>query len=117
MRYVKLKEKVLSARHHFELLGVHLQSSADELKQAHRALAREFHPDVNCDAGAGDIMARINVAYEVLTTPSRLKSYLITYPGKSCAACKGRGCTTKQRGFTKTVSVVCPTCGGIGKCC
>jgi DnaJ-class molecular chaperone len=116
MSYDKLKKKVRGARHYFELLGVHLQSTVAEIKQAHRNLAREFHPDVNCDPIARDIMPEINVAYSTLTDDKTRKHYLAIHPGKPCDACKGRGCTTKQKGFTKTVSVVCATCGGIGKC-
>src|SRR4029077_3935252 len=49
-----------------------------EIKQAYRALARRFHPDVVRDGNKTEIDAKfkqINQAYEVLSDPSKRAQY------------------------------------------
>lgn len=59
----------------YETLGVHRDSSSDEIKKSYRKLAREFHPDVNPDPGVKDRFKEITAAYEVLSDPTKRQRY------------------------------------------
>ena len=59
----------------YETLGVGENANADEIKKAYRKLARQYHPDVNKDAGAEDKFKEINAAYEVLSDPEKKSQY------------------------------------------
>ncbi len=61
---------------YYETLGVARAASAEEMKQAFRALARLHHPDVAKDKVAGEAKFKeINEAYEVLSDPEKRKRY------------------------------------------
>lgn len=60
---------------YYETLGVSRDCGKDELKRAYRRLARQYHPDVNKDAGAEDKFKEINRAYEVLSEPETRARY------------------------------------------
>lgn len=57
------------------MLGVQPQAEAEEVRNAYRKLARAYHPDLNPDPTATDLMAKINVAFEVLSDPVRRQEY------------------------------------------
>lgn len=59
----------------YDLIGVSPQASADELKQAWRELARQYHPDVNADPAAAEHIKSINAAYELLSDPQKRAMY------------------------------------------
>ncbi len=59
----------------YETLGVSTSSSDAEIKKAYRKLARQYHPDVNKDAGAEDKFKEINAAYEVLSDKEKRSKY------------------------------------------
>ena len=59
----------------YQILGVKPRSPYDEVREAYRKLAREFHPDVNPDPKAHERMAQINVAFEILSDPVRRQEY------------------------------------------
>src|SRR5215468_942193 len=59
------------ARDYYGILGVRRGASADEIKRAYRALARQFHPDVNPDPASQEKFKEINAAYEVLSDPKK----------------------------------------------
>ncbi len=50
-------------RRYFALLKLEPNADADAIKQAYRALARRYHPDINRSADATHHMQRINEAY------------------------------------------------------
>lgn len=50
----------------YTVLGVDRSADADAIRKAYRRLAKEWHPDVNKEAGAEDRFKEINAAYEVL---------------------------------------------------
>lgn len=52
---------------YYSILGVTKNSSADEIKSAYRKLAKEFHPDINKEAGSEEKFKEISEAYEVLS--------------------------------------------------
>jgi DnaJ-class molecular chaperone len=59
----------------YEVLGVERQADTEAIKAAYRKLAREFHPDVNSDAGAEDRFKEVGRAYQVLSDPERRSLY------------------------------------------
>lgn len=60
---------------YYQILGVSRDVDKDELKRAYRRLARQYHPDVNKEAGAEDKFKEINRAYEVLSEPETRARY------------------------------------------
>lgn len=59
----------------YDVLGVARGASKDEIKRAYRKLARQYHPDVNKDAGAEDKFKEIQSAYEVLSDERKRNMY------------------------------------------
>ena len=62
-------------RDYYDSLGVGKSASPNELKNAYRQLAKEFHPDVNSEPGAEDRFKEINEAYAVLSDDDRRSAY------------------------------------------
>ena len=62
-------------RDYYDVLGVSRSASADELKSAHRRLARKYHPDLNKEEGAEDLFREIQNAYDVLSDPEKRQRY------------------------------------------
>lgn len=60
---------------YYRVLGVSSAASADELKQAYRDLAKQYHPDRNPDATAHARFVEINEAYETLSDPMKRNRY------------------------------------------
>ena len=54
----------------YKVLGITPGASEDEIKRAHRRLAKKYHPDTNPgNAAAAEKMNEINAAYDILTKP------------------------------------------------
>jgi curved DNA-binding protein len=63
-------------RDYYEILGVPRTASADEIKKAHRKLARKFHPDMNKNnPAATEKFKEIQEAYDVLSEPQKRQNY------------------------------------------
>lgn len=60
---------------HYDVLGVGKTASQEEIKRAYRRKAAQMHPDRNDSSTSVEEMARINVAYEVLSDPEKRKRY------------------------------------------
>ncbi|HEY3587023.1 MAG TPA: DnaJ domain-containing protein, partial [Myxococcaceae bacterium] len=60
---------------YYELLGVPRDADQDAIRRAYRKLARQYHPDLNSDAGAEDRFKEIGEAYEVLSDPEKRERY------------------------------------------
>ncbi|AVN63687.1 hypothetical protein CG006_01675 [Mesoplasma florum] len=50
----------------YEILGISLNASNIQIKQAYKALAKKYHPDNNKDPEAEEMMKLINKAYNIL---------------------------------------------------
>ena len=63
----------------YKVLGVSPGASEEEIRKAHRNLAKKYHPDLNPgDAVAAEKMNEINAAYDLLTRPGA-ERYRSTY--------------------------------------
>lgn len=61
---------------YYAILGVQRTATAEEIKQAYRKLARQYHPDVNPGSKAAEsCFKEVNEAYEVLSDPDKRKKY------------------------------------------
>src|SRR5258708_641224 len=49
-------------RDYYEVLAIERGASVDEIKRAYRRLARQYHPDINHEAGAEEQFKEINEA-------------------------------------------------------
>ena len=65
----------MASRDYYEILGVSRNATADELKAAFRKLARQYHPDVNKEAGAEEKFKELNEAYAILSDPEKRAAY------------------------------------------
>ena len=62
-------------RSYYDVLGVDLDASQDDIKRAYRRLAKAYHPDVNRDPDADARFKEINEANRVLSAPDRRAQY------------------------------------------
>jgi curved DNA-binding protein len=67
----------MAKRDYYDVLGVSRNASADEIKKAHRKLARQYHPDMNKNSSAAttEKFKEVQEAYDVLSDPERRKAY------------------------------------------
>lgn len=56
---------------YYKVLGVEPTADEKSIKTAYRKLARQYHPDVNKEAGAEDKFKEIAEAYDVLKNPDK----------------------------------------------
>jgi molecular chaperone DnaJ len=62
-------------RDYYEVLGVPKTANKDEIKNAYRKLALQYHPDRNKAAGSEDKFKEISEAYAVLSDDEKRKRY------------------------------------------
>ena len=63
------------AKDYYKTLGVDKNASDEEIKRAFRKLAKQYHPDVNKEAGAAEKFKEIGEAYSILSDPNKRKQY------------------------------------------
>ena len=66
---------IMQYKDYYKILGVSRDAKPDEIRKAYRKLAKQFHPDVNKEAGAEEKYKEINEAYEVLKDPAKREKY------------------------------------------
>jgi molecular chaperone DnaJ len=66
-------------RDYYDVLGVSADAGAEEIKRAYRQLARRYHPDISGD-DRGVAFLEVARAYDVLSDPSRRRSYDAALP-------------------------------------
>jgi len=59
----------------YEILGVSKNSSPEEIKRAYKQKAIELHPDKNPGIDTTSKMAKVNVAYGILSDPAKRSRY------------------------------------------
>ena len=62
-------------RDYYDVLGLPRGAGADDIKSAYRRLAKQYHPDVNREAGAEDKFKEVNEAYAVLSDNQKRAAY------------------------------------------
>ena len=62
-------------RDYYEVLGVQKGASKEQIKDAYRKLAMQYHPDRNKDAGAEEKFKEISEAYAVLSDDQKRTQY------------------------------------------
>lgn len=65
----------MTKKDYYEVLGVAKTASKDEIKQAYRKLALQFHPDRNKDQGAEERFKEISESYAVLSDDEKRAQY------------------------------------------
>ncbi len=63
------------ARDYYEILGVPRNAPDEEIRKAHRKLARKYHPDLNKSADAAERFKEVQEAYDALSDPEKRKRY------------------------------------------
>ena len=63
------------ARDYYEVLGIARTATIDEIRRAHRKLAKEFHPDKNKSPDAPKRFLELQEAYDALSDPEKRIQY------------------------------------------
>lgn len=74
-----MRKTIRANINHYETLGISSGASQNEVKQAYRKLAKQFHPDAQASAQtqqkSHDKIAQVNAAYEVLGDIGKRRQY------------------------------------------
>lgn len=62
-------------QNYYQILGVSVHASREEIRGAYRKLAVKYHPDRNPDPKAAERIREINIAYDVLGDPDKRRKY------------------------------------------
>jgi molecular chaperone DnaJ len=62
-------------QNHYEVLGLPMSATPEQIRKRYRELVRRYHPDVNPSPDAKEQFLRIQEAYQVLSDPERRRHY------------------------------------------
>lgn len=62
-------------RDYYEVLGIARTATADDIRRAHRKLAKEFHPDKNKAPESAKRFSQVQEAYDTLSDPAKRAQY------------------------------------------
>jgi len=62
-------------QNHYEVLGLPMSATPEQIRKRYRELVRRYHPDVNPAPDAKERFLRIQEAYQVLSNPERRRHY------------------------------------------
>lgn len=68
-------DKRLMVRTHYDNLKVARTAPDEVIRAAYRTLAQKYHPDINPDPNAAQIMKVLNAAYAVLADPEKRRAH------------------------------------------
>jgi uncharacterized membrane protein YsdA (DUF1294 family) len=71
---------------YYAILGVPRNATPEQIKEAYRRLAKEYHPDRNPSPEAEERFKLINEAYQVLSDPAKRAEYDALYDAKTSRA-------------------------------
>lgn len=60
---------------YYKIMGLERSATQDQIKRAHRTLARKYHPDVSKEPNAEARFKEVGEAYEVLKDPEKRAAY------------------------------------------
>ena len=66
---------MVAKRDLYEVLGVSKDASDADIKRAYRKLSKQYHPDINNEAGAEEKFKEIAEAYEILSDSQKRAAY------------------------------------------
>ena len=83
---------------YYKILGISDNASVDDIKQAYRDKAKQYHPDINKNPDAKLLFQLLNEAYRVLINPEKKRWYdfKLKYPSTT-----GMGHQTERRRTAK----------------
>jgi Ca-activated chloride channel family protein len=67
---------------YYALLGIPRDASLEEIRVAHREMARRYHPDTSAEADAAEHFILIQEAFEVLSDAERRKAFDASMPAE-----------------------------------
>ena len=59
----------------YEVLGVARSATAEQIREAHRKLAKKYHPDLNKTAEAGVKFKEVQEAYDLLSDEAKRRQF------------------------------------------
>lgn len=65
----------MAEKNYYDILGIDKNASSDKIKDAFRALAKKYHPDVSKEPDAETKFKEIQEAYSVLSDPEKKQRY------------------------------------------
>jgi curved DNA-binding protein CbpA len=68
---------------YYKTLGVSEDSTYHDIRKAYRRLVKKHHPDRNTSSHSGDMIKKINAAFEILSDTDKRKQYDATSPFQS----------------------------------
>src|SRR4051812_4122205 len=85
---------------YYKILGIHPNSTAEDIKEAYRRKAHKYHPDTG--HGDGNAFKEIHEAYEVLSNEYQRAEYDRNYKNEGDTNSKDQSSTNSEFNFGKS---------------